>query len=251
MTEKNIKDISEIFGVSKSALRYWEKKGLISLDRNTDNDYRVYSRRSIFELQDMLIYRSFDMPLKYIRQINESSVDYCKNILSESHDNISEQISRLRTSLRYIENKMNLIDEYYYLLENPYKKCEMAKVKILPWKLTNYILELYSNLPHKCYYSLIFKAPYTSFSEGLILPYHFSNGDSSPIWSYDESAETTHIAFLLKSLYADGNQSDIGTHIENIHKQGLSTGTIICKYLTSGTENNVKYDYFKAIVEVF
>ena len=251
MAEKNIKDISEIFNVSKSALRYWEKKGLISLERNRDNDYRVYSRRSLYEIQDMLTYRSFGMPLKYIRQINKSSVDYYKDILSQGYENISEQISRLRISLGYIENKLKFIDEYYHLLENPYEKCTMDKIKILPWELTNYIMKLYSKAPHICYYSLIFKAPYKNFSEGLIVPCNFSDGGSLPILNYDEISSETHIAFLLKSEYADGSHSDLNKHIDNIRKLGYSAGTIICKYLTSGTEGNTKYDYFKAIAEVF
>ncbi|MCU7378591.1 MerR family transcriptional regulator [Clostridiales Family XIII bacterium ASD5510] len=54
----SIEQVSRIFNIPKSTLRYWEDKGLLHPIRNKENGYREYSRYAITEIEDLLTYKT-------------------------------------------------------------------------------------------------------------------------------------------------------------------------------------------------
>lgn len=52
-----IGDIADIFQISKEMIRYYEKQGVISSVRRSDNNYRMYSIWDIFSFLDFLQYK--------------------------------------------------------------------------------------------------------------------------------------------------------------------------------------------------
>ena len=50
-----IKEAAEILGVSPMTLRRWDKKGKLKAPRHRFNNYRVYDRQKINQLQKKLI----------------------------------------------------------------------------------------------------------------------------------------------------------------------------------------------------
>ena len=65
----NIKHAEELSGVSRQNIRFYEREGLISPDRNPENDYREYSEEHIHILKQIRMMRMLDMPLDRIRLI--------------------------------------------------------------------------------------------------------------------------------------------------------------------------------------
>jgi excisionase family DNA binding protein len=53
-----IKEAAEILGVSEMTLRRWDKSGKFRARRHPLNDYRIYSRRRVLELQRRIIGRA-------------------------------------------------------------------------------------------------------------------------------------------------------------------------------------------------
>lgn len=70
----NIKQASQHSGVSPQNIRYYEKEGLLSPQRNPDNDYRMYSEKDVHILKLIRILRMLDMPLEDIRGVLDGSV---------------------------------------------------------------------------------------------------------------------------------------------------------------------------------
>ena len=65
----NIKHAEELSGVSRQNIRFYEREGLITPDRNPENDYREYTDEHIHILKQIRMMRMLDMPLDRIRLI--------------------------------------------------------------------------------------------------------------------------------------------------------------------------------------
>ena len=51
-------------GASPSALRYWEKQGLLHFPREEENGYRIPDLHMMIEISEVLFYRSLSLPLE-------------------------------------------------------------------------------------------------------------------------------------------------------------------------------------------
>lgn len=52
-----IKEIEKLTGLTAKSIRYYEDKGLISVDRKSGNNYRDYTEDNLKELKRMLYWR--------------------------------------------------------------------------------------------------------------------------------------------------------------------------------------------------
>lgn len=91
-----IGEMARLFDVSADALRYYEKAGLLSSSRHTDNGYRYYSYDDLVILMDILLFRNMEVSVKDIRQIlTTMDVGDIKNILEQNQRLIEEKIETL------------------------------------------------------------------------------------------------------------------------------------------------------------
>ena len=97
MSEKyTIKEVSELFHVPKSTLRYWESEGIIGSNRNDHNEYREYTTEDLIIIADILFYRNLNIPVKDLKNIYQKSIHENMNILYASYDRIEKQIQELK-----------------------------------------------------------------------------------------------------------------------------------------------------------
>lgn len=67
--EYTTKELAEISGVSTRTLRYYDQIGLLCPKRADENNYRVYGKREVDLLQQILFYRELGIGLKEISDI--------------------------------------------------------------------------------------------------------------------------------------------------------------------------------------
>lgn len=91
--EYRIGDVAELAGLSRDALRFYEKKGVITA-RKKDNGYRYYSENDIYKLMYVI----------YHRKMN-TSLDEIENLVSEG---VSRASLRVRTRQRIAEEKAQI-----------------------------------------------------------------------------------------------------------------------------------------------
>lgn len=70
----NIKTAEERSGVSRQNIRFYEREGLLTPDRNPENDYREYTEEHIEILKRIRILRMVDMPLDQIKLVLEGKL---------------------------------------------------------------------------------------------------------------------------------------------------------------------------------
>ena len=120
-----VTDVSRLSGVSVRALRYYDRLGLLRPVEYTETGYRLYDEAAIEKLQQILLFRELEFPLKDIKSIMDCpDFDRCAALkqqielltLKKQH---LEELIELAERIRKGENDMDFkpfdtgkIDEY-------------------------------------------------------------------------------------------------------------------------------------------
>ncbi|MDQ0724919.1 DNA-binding transcriptional MerR regulator [Paenibacillus sp. W4I10] len=91
-----IHEVSRRTGVPKSAIRYWEKSGLFTTERNCDNKYRLYNEAHLLKIKMIQILQS--------SVYSEETVHLKQSIALLEFQNI-EQVIKLAEQIRTYLNK--------------------------------------------------------------------------------------------------------------------------------------------------
>lgn len=92
-----VHEVSKITGVSVRTLQYYDKIGLFPPTAYTEAGYRLYDDVSLERLQQILLYKELEFPLKEIKKIMNSS-DFDRNRALE------QQIDLLTMKKEHLEN---------------------------------------------------------------------------------------------------------------------------------------------------
>jgi len=106
-----IGEVSKETGLPTSAIRHWEKRGLIEVSRNNENGYRTFSPSQI---RQILIIGTLRRAVW--------SLDVIKRVIKElDHNNVEQARQIARDSLKYLNNvnrlRMRGIRHLYALVE--------------------------------------------------------------------------------------------------------------------------------------
>ena len=98
MELQTISHVSKIFGISRRMLCYYEEIGLIESQRKEGYAYRVYDEAAIKRLQQIIILRKLQIPIKQIKKIlnNQDAVEIIE-IFKRNVSELDEQITALST----------------------------------------------------------------------------------------------------------------------------------------------------------
>ena len=98
MEFQTISQVSKTFGISRRMLCYYEEIGLLESLRKDDYAYRVYDETSIKRLQQIIILRKLQIPMKQIKEIleNQDAVEIIE-IFKQNISELDEQITALST----------------------------------------------------------------------------------------------------------------------------------------------------------
>ena len=98
---KTVNEVSRLTGVSIRALQYYDRIGLLSPAGHTEAGYRLYDDAALEKLQQILLFRELQFPLKEIKAILDSS-SFDRNKALE------QQIELLKLKKEHIENLIDL-----------------------------------------------------------------------------------------------------------------------------------------------
>ena len=101
---KTVHEVSELSGVSIRTLQYYDRIGLLSPADRTDAGYRLYDDAALEKLQQILLFRELQFPLKDIMEI-VNRPDFDRNKALE------QQIELLKLKKEHIENLIDLAVE--------------------------------------------------------------------------------------------------------------------------------------------
>lgn len=103
-----ISDISKLFNIPISALRYYEKEGLCHFKRS-GNNYRFADIRTIRNLCDISFYRKLSCSIEQLHQLNRMDHRQIYQLLAQSRQKLQRQLEELHQMLENIDEKMERI----------------------------------------------------------------------------------------------------------------------------------------------
>jgi len=92
-----VNEVSKLTGVSVRTLQYYDKIGLLPPTGYTEAGYRIYDDESLERLQQILLFKELEFPLKEIKKI-VNSTDFDRNRALE------QQIELLTLKKEHLEN---------------------------------------------------------------------------------------------------------------------------------------------------
>lgn len=101
----SVSQAAKFIGVPASTLRYWERQGLFSPDRNPGNSYREYSLYELIAAADISFLRQLGLSLEEVRRYGRSEVEEMEEMLSSAQRSVDERIEELKRMARRLEEQ--------------------------------------------------------------------------------------------------------------------------------------------------
>lgn len=116
-----VKKLAKLAGVSVRTLHLYDQMGLLTPFTRTEARYRLYGKKELLRLQQILFYRELGIPLKEIADILDDpafdlmqALETHKTALQTKRERISTLIDTIDKTLYHLKNKTMLkVEELY------------------------------------------------------------------------------------------------------------------------------------------
>jgi DNA-binding transcriptional MerR regulator len=111
----SIGEFSKMVGVSEHTLRYYEKEGLIKVNRD-ENNVRVYSDKDKLWVETLLHLKKSGMSLKDMKQfimwgyMGDETMEERLALLKNHRKKVVEEFEKIRQSLEFLDTKINFYE---------------------------------------------------------------------------------------------------------------------------------------------
>lgn len=241
-----ISEISKLFHVTAPTLRYWQRENLIHVNKNDENGYRQYTFPEMLQISDILFYRSLNVPIKKLKNLDKLNISMIDSMLSETQGDIEKEIDRLINANEKLKLRRKKIDELIEIKNNGYRLDFPDMDKIVSFDFTEKEkLNMY--LEDQYHYTIIFDKSKNEFITNCIsLPYEFKSSDI--LWNKN-TTKNKFILCISKFAFNNCLDNDLNEHLSMVKSKGYLTGNVIFRYMLSAYEDK-QYDYFKTWIEL-
>ena len=112
MRTYSIRELSQLFNVQSSTLRYYEEIGLLENVGRTANQQRIYTDEHIRRLEGISCFKRTGLPIARIQEFYkyesnlDAHIDDIIQLVSEHESNIQAKIKELQQELLHIQHKV-------------------------------------------------------------------------------------------------------------------------------------------------
>ena len=116
-----INKVEELVGITKKNIRFYEEKGLLNPERNTENGYREYSDEDVAMLQKIKLLRQLSIPIEEILKLQKGylTLEDCMRrhmiFLDREEENVRQKKS-ICAQLEADGQQLSTMDTEKYLL---------------------------------------------------------------------------------------------------------------------------------------
>ncbi len=182
-----IGDVARILGVSTDILRYYERKGVVTPEKDESNDYRYYDSWHINFLMDCLWFKNYGFSIEQIADmVRIPAANDLSRLFLLKEEELRAQIRRCQLLLRRSEEhraQLDMIDRLLY-------KCEVAQspefIRFIDRIGSNYMTDSLTNETAKKWLQVLpFNHRYFEMPGDAIIP----GREDDYRWGYSLSAE--------------------------------------------------------------
>lgn len=113
MAQYSIREISEMFQLPASTLRYYEEQGILTNIKRTDSGQRIYEDCHVNRLKTICCFKNAGMSIAQLQEFfsyesaEEENIDFILQLLNTHKSNITEQIQTLQNSYSHLLKKLH------------------------------------------------------------------------------------------------------------------------------------------------
>lgn len=112
-----IGDVAKLLPISKDTLRYYDKLGLVSPKKSTQNNYRYYTKEDLLTLTYVLVLKDLELPLEEIKLlICNNSLESFKQLLERQEQIIDLRLAKLqhlKSKLHYFKEDIEKVPQHF------------------------------------------------------------------------------------------------------------------------------------------
>ena len=91
-----IKEVEKLTGLTAKSIRYYEDKGLLTVERNEDNDYRSYSEIEVNRLRKIKLLRYLEFSVEEVKTMLDMEPNTFEKVLREKADAYEDMRDRYK-----------------------------------------------------------------------------------------------------------------------------------------------------------
>ena len=145
---RTVKEISNITGISVRTLHYYDEIGLLKPTDKSDAGYRLYDDKALEQLQQILFFREFDIPLKEIKAVMENPALARNHILKMQREMLLTKIKRMERLVASIDDILKGENKMDFAIFNKTEMDEMfqAMVEHMPEEIKQKAIDEFGGL---------------------------------------------------------------------------------------------------------
>lgn len=136
MDEKNIGTLARFMGVSPHTIKYYERIGILSSERDEKSNYRRYNIRICTELAECIKYRSMGFSLKELDVLKKTADSNQLNSM------IEERVMKLETEIADMVQLRDTLKEFQ-------NECHRAEADLNEWYVETWNQVIYCRMQTK------------------------------------------------------------------------------------------------------
>ncbi len=251
--EFGIQEIAELLNVSQSALRYYEKKGLITTLRNETSNYRKYSFRTLIELSDIIMFRNLGISVNQLPDMLRATADDEEKAVEAVLDKTEDELQDLFDILKSLKHYRRRIQKFKQLKESGYRIVEKPEIETIvefPFSDPKY-MNLYVGNPQQYAFAIMFTDGTDSDSIRNAIIKDVVEPHDIVLWDAKKH-KCRYLECLMKGEYAHARDGDFNKHIAYMKEHNLTPGVAIGKYLIAeyDEQEKKKYDYYHLWIQI-
>lgn len=247
----SIGGIAKLFGISASALRFWEKEGLLKTPRNENNNYRSYDYPSLLEISDLVLMKNMGMTLEDMRKSPCMGLSGLGALYAQRSDALAEQIDKLEEILRKVNATRELMREFNELYRSKEVVISEPDIRqIIPHK------KIDDPTVWRKYFSGRYQFGTVFFTDGknnhsetwgwvLTVP----EQTEGSIWDY-KPGERTFAQCAMWVNVKNRRKNNVDEIRAFFQSSGYKTGMIVARYVCTAFEYGACNDFYKAWIEL-
>lgn len=239
-----IAKIAKMFHISPSALRYWDKEGLIRFQRCEENNYRTPSLQTIMDIGDVLLFRSLSVPIKDIRQVPQMNNKQLHELLEKNEQALYQQMEQLQHTLEKTKDRKAMIARVETLRQQALfvESCQLSAIRPFSFENTEDV-QIYV---HDSYRTVLLLDPDFSImpASGII-----TQDTQEVLLRRQDDVPRAYLRGLLQVDANDFRRHNGDTFHQKAQSLGYVPGPIVARYLSSACEKK-RYDYYEAWMQL-
>ena len=113
MKTYTIKEISNLFQLPTSTLRYYEEVGILTDIARTDSGQRIYEEKHINRLRTICCFKQTGMTISQLQsffsyeETEQERIDDILSLLAQQKENVEKQLAQLQKAYEHVNRKLH------------------------------------------------------------------------------------------------------------------------------------------------